>query len=137
MRKTTVFLMAAAIVAFTACSSGVNKTAHGVKVAAGDGTTVRVEVVTDDIIHVEAVPKGAKFSKKESLMVVPQEYKASYTVEKTGDAVQIRTETMLVTVSKADGRVQYARVRSCKVPYRGQCHRHPEHFRSPHQDHPA
>ena len=108
MRKTTVYLMAAAILAFTACSSGVKKTAHGVKVAAGDGTTVRVEVVTDDIIHVEAVPKGAKFSKKESLMVVPQEYKASYTVEKTGDAVQIRTETMLVTVSKADGRVQYA-----------------------------
>jgi alpha-D-xyloside xylohydrolase len=100
--------MAAAILAFTACTSGVKKTAHGVKVAAGDGTTVRVEVVTDDIIHVEAVPKGAKFSKKESLMVVPQEYKASYTVEKTSDAVQIRTETMLVTVSKADGRVQYA-----------------------------
>ena len=100
--------MAVAILAAGACSSGVKKTAHGVKVTADDGTAVRVEVVTDDIIHVEAVPKGAKFSKKESLIVVPQEYKASYQVNKTADAVEIRTETMLVTVRKDDGRVLYA-----------------------------
>jgi alpha-D-xyloside xylohydrolase len=108
MRKTTVFLMAAAILAFAACSPGVKKTAHGVKVAAGDGTTVRVEVVTDDIIHVEAVPQGAKFSKKESLIIVPQEYKTKYEIEKTADAVAIRTASLTVTVNKADGRVQYA-----------------------------
>jgi alpha-D-xyloside xylohydrolase len=108
MRKTTVFLMTAALMAAAACSSGVKKTPHGVRVTAADGTMVRVEVVTDDIIHVEAVPKGAKFSAKQSLMVVPQKYGAKYEVAKGDDAVEIRTASLTVTVGKADGRVSYA-----------------------------
>ena len=108
MRKTTVYLMIAALMAAVSCSSGVKKTAHGVRLTAGDGTKVRVEVVTDDIIHVEAVPQGAKFSTKESLIVIPQKYDASFDITKTDDAVQISTASLLVTVNRSDGRVQYA-----------------------------
>ena len=100
--------MTAALVAAASCSSGVKKTPHGVRVAAADGTKVRVEVVTDDIIHVEAVPESAKFPAKQSLMVVPQEYVAKYEVVKGDDAVEIRTASLTVTVSKDDGRVHYA-----------------------------
>ena len=56
--------LAALLAISAACSTGAKKTSHGVEITAGDGTQVRVEVVTDDIIHVEAVPKGAKFSTK-------------------------------------------------------------------------
>ena len=56
--------MTAALISAAACSSGVKTTPHGIRLTAGDGSQVRVEVVTDDIIHVEAVPKGAKFSTK-------------------------------------------------------------------------
>ena len=107
MRKTTVLLMTAAILA-AACSPGVKKTAHGVRIKAADGTQVRVEVVTDDIIHVEAVPQGAKFSTKQSLIVVPQKYGTKYGVDKSGDAVEIKTASLTVTVNKDDGRVAYA-----------------------------
>ena len=107
MRRTTVFLMAAALLAVASCSSGVKKTRHGVRITADDGSQVRVEVVTDDIIHVEAVPKGAKFSDKQSLIVVPQKYGTNYAVEKADDAVRIRTSNLLVTIDKANGRVRY------------------------------
>ena len=103
--------MMAAVMVAAACSpggSGVKKTPHGVSLKADDGTRVRVEVVTDDIIHVEAVPKGEKFSTKESLIVVPQEYGTEYEVTKTSDAVEIRTGSLVVTVCKEDGRVLYA-----------------------------
>ena len=107
--KTALTATLAALLAISAaCSTGAKKTSHGVEITAGDGTQVRVEVVTDDIIHVEAVPKGAKFSNKESLTVVPQEYKAKYEVNTTDDAVEIRTASLQVTVMKADGRVLYA-----------------------------
>ena len=107
--KTVLTATLTALLAISAaCSTGAKKTSHGVEITAGDGTQVRVEVVTDDIIHVEAVPKGAKFSTKESLTVVPQEYKASYEVNATADAVVIRTASLQVTVMKADGRVLYA-----------------------------
>ncbi len=107
MRRTTVFLMAAALLAVASCSSGVKKTRHGVRITADDGSQVRVEVVTDDIIHVEAVPKGAKFSDKQSLIVIPQKYGTKYAVEKADDAVRIRTSNLLVTIDKANGRVRY------------------------------
>ena len=63
MRRTTVLLIST-ILLTAACSPGVKKTPHGVKVAADDGTNIRIEVVKDDIIHVEAVPAGEKFSER-------------------------------------------------------------------------
>jgi hypothetical protein len=79
-----------------------------VLVGTADGAFVRVEVVTDDIIHVEAVPSGGRLPNKNSLMVVPQKYGTRYTLNKSDDNVEIITNTLKVTVRKADGRVSYS-----------------------------
>ncbi|MBP5335589.1 MAG: DUF5110 domain-containing protein, partial [Bacteroidales bacterium] len=48
-----------------------------------------------------------KFSSKQSLMVVPQKRKARFSLEKLEDCARIGTQSLLVTVSLADGRVAY------------------------------
>ena len=106
MRKTAILLIAACLAA-ASCTSNIKKSSKGVTVKAADGSTVRVEVVTDDIIRVTAVPAGAKFSTKESLMVVPQKHKARFSLEKLEDCARIGTQSLLVTVSLSDGRVAY------------------------------
>ncbi|MBQ3984181.1 MAG: DUF5110 domain-containing protein [Bacteroidales bacterium] len=106
MRKTAILLIAACLAA-ASCTSNIKKSARGVTVKAGDGSTVKVEVVTDKIIRVTAVPAGAKFSAKESLMVVPQKHKARFSLEKLEDCARIGTQSLIVTVSLSDGRVAY------------------------------
>ncbi len=106
MRKTAILLIAACLAA-ASCISNIKKSARGVTVKAGDGSTVKVEVVTDKIIRVTAVPAGAKFSAKESLMVVPQKHKARFSLEKLEDCARIGTQSLMVTVSLSDGRVAY------------------------------
>ena len=106
MRKTAILLIAACLAA-ASCTSNIKKSARGVTVKAGDGSTVKVEVVTDKIIRVTAVPAGAKFSAKESLMVVPQKHKARISLEKLEDCARIGTQSLMVTVSLSDGRVAY------------------------------
>ena len=70
-----------------ACSPGALKTRYGVLVNTADGSFVRIGVVTDDIIHVEAVPSGGRLPTKKSLMIVPQKPGAKYTVTKTDSTV--------------------------------------------------
>ncbi|MBQ2501756.1 MAG: DUF5110 domain-containing protein [Bacteroidales bacterium] len=106
MRKTAILLIAACLAA-ASCTSNIKKSARGVTVKAGDGSTVKVEVVTDKIVRVTAVPAGAKFSAKESLMVVPQKHKARFSLEKLEDCARIGTQSLIVTVSLSDGRVAY------------------------------
>jgi len=77
-------------------------------VKAGDGTKVRLEVVTDKIVRVSAVPAGERFSTKESLCVVPQDGNPGYSVEKNAGAYTLRTGSLVVTVSRSDGRVTFA-----------------------------
>lgn len=98
--------MAAALLA-SACTPSVWNTRRGVLVFTEDGANVRVQVISDDIIHVEAVPPGAKFTDKESLMVIPQTGKAKYKYSKTEDGAEILTASLKVAVSKSDGRVSY------------------------------
>ena len=73
MSKTATLLITAAFM-LASCAPGAWRTRHGVLVGTADGAFVRVEVVTDDIIHVEAVPSGGRLPNKNSLMVVPQKY---------------------------------------------------------------
>lgn len=107
MNRTPFFLLAAACLTLAGCGSGVKETAHGVVVTAGDGTKVKVEVVTDDIFHVAAIPQGAKFSEKESLIVVPQEYGTAFQVNETDAAVQVTTAKISAIIDKATGAVKY------------------------------
>ena len=78
-----------------------------VSVKLSDGSKVNVEAVSDAIIHVTAVPKGASFSKKGSLIVLPQASKPEITVEKGGNIVTLRTAKLVVTIDKSTGSVSY------------------------------
>ena len=110
--KLITFLKAALVIAVggisLSCGKSVSTTDHGVIVTAEDGTKVSVEMVTDAIAHVRAVPAGAKFSKTESLMAIPLDYTAEYTVEETPETVSITTDCLSVSISRKDGSVSYS-----------------------------
>lgn len=95
-------LFALAAILLTGCSGG-----SGITVKLDDGSKVNVDAVTDEIIHVTAVPKGAKFSDKESLIVLPQTGSPSVSVEKTDTKVILKTAKLIVNIDKASGAVSY------------------------------
>lgn len=110
--KLTTFLKAALAIAVgglsLSCGKSVRTTDHGVIVTTEDGTKVSVEMVTDAIARVRAVPAGAQFSKTESLMAVPLDYTAEYTIEETPETVSITTSSLSVSISRKDGSVSYS-----------------------------
>ena len=71
-----------------------------------DGTRVRLTAVTDKIIHVEAVPEGAKFSTAKSLAVVPQG-RARAWIDTEGNKVTMRTSDVKVYLNLTTGRVSF------------------------------
>ena len=110
----TSFIAAAAAIILSASCTSVKEIQDGVIVKSDDGTKVKVEVVNDDIIHTTAVPKGAKFSTKESLCVIPQGMTgndtaeaATFSVSDEGESVSIMTASVTVVIDKASGRVSY------------------------------
>lgn len=71
-----------------------------------NGQKVRLTAVSDQIIRVEAVPAGADFSKKESLIVEPQKgVKAR--VSKSGDVVSMKTAAVEARLDLATGAVSF------------------------------
>lgn len=104
-------IAAATVVCMMGCEQRVVEIPHGVIVSVkADGrptTKVRLEVVSDDIIRVSAVP-GKHFPKKESLMAAfsyPEE--KTWTVEENEDGnVVLATPTLRATVS-SDGKVTF------------------------------
>jgi len=71
-----------------------------------DGTKVRITAVTPEIIHVQAVPSGASFSKAKSLSVINEETVPAQVSEENG-TVTILTSALKVTLDKATGKVGY------------------------------
>ena len=71
-----------------------------------NGVMVRLEPVTEKIIHVSATPEKA-FSDRQSLMIVPQSAKVKYSVKNTPDGLELNTAKLVVKLSKADGRVAF------------------------------
>lgn len=67
---------------------------------------VRLQVIGDKIVRVEATPE-ADFPVKQSLMVVSQPDFNDFQVTETEDAVQVKTHAVCATVSKTDGRVVF------------------------------
>ena len=71
-----------------------------------NGVTVRLEPVTEKIIHVNATPEKA-FSDRQSLMIVPQAAKVKYSVKRTPEGLELSTSKLLVKLSKADGKLAF------------------------------
>lgn len=80
-----------------------------VVVTTADGTKVAVQMYTESIAHVRAVPAGARFSTKESLSALPSAGNVKAEVIKDHESVVIKTEALMVSVSKLDGKVSFFR----------------------------
>lgn len=74
----------------------------------GDGgaRTVRLRVITDRIVRVEATPEDT-FPEKHSLMIVPQKAKARFSVAQSGDDVSVTTAQVRAVVSGRTGRIAF------------------------------
>lgn len=114
--------MSAALLGLAALSfaEGYERTAGGVtvKVENGDGhkaCMVRLQVVCDNIIRVEATPDSAFPTKRKSLMIVPQANNADYAVEERGKCVAVKTRTLEATVDKRSGRVAFRDLKTGKT----------------------
>lgn len=88
-----------------ACSCDVTKTDRGVVVRTDEGDRVRVEVFSPTIARVTA-SCDKRFSRRESLAVLPQPSFSDFRVE-TSDAGQVRlmTDAMQLTIDRQTGRV--------------------------------
>ena len=95
-----ILTMGAALLALGACSR------DNTVLMCDDGTSVRVQPVTENIIRISAVP-GKDFSSRPSLMVVPRREKAAFKSTLTPAGLEVRTSALTVKVSKADGRVSF------------------------------
>ena len=89
-------IVIAAMLAFCACAE------KGVTVKCDDGAKVRVEVISPEIVRVQAVPEGS-MPMRRSLAVVPQKLSCDYSVERSDSAVTVSTEALKVVVNKVDG----------------------------------
>lgn len=72
----------------------------------GGARTVRLQVVGDRIIRVEATPEDA-FPSKRSLIVVPQTAKPKFDVTETEGCVTVNTQAVSATVSTTTGRIEF------------------------------
>lgn len=71
----------------------------------GEAKVVRIEPFDNDIIRVSATPK--KFSKEESLVVLPKAKKVEFRVTEDGNLLYLITSKLKVEVSKISGKVRF------------------------------
>ena len=76
------------------------------KVKAGGARVVRLQVVSDNIIRVQATSE-AQLPKKQSLMIVKQTAKPKFTVSEDDDVVTIKAASVTAKVDEASGRVEF------------------------------
>lgn len=94
------------------CGSSVTKTDDGIIIAINNKETdaakkIKLQVITDDIIHVEAIP-NTDFTKKESLITSYKEtLKDGWTVSESENEVTLKTSSLTATVSLLTGEVVF------------------------------
>lgn len=71
-----------------------------------DTRLLKVEVLSDEVIHVSATPDG-DWPQDSSLLIIPRKEKVSFTVEDRGDSLQLGTSRLTVMVSKSNGGITY------------------------------
>lgn len=67
---------------------------------------IRLQVVSDRIIRVQATAEQS-FRSKQSLIIVPQNFKAKYKVEEQGDDLIITTAAMRAVLNEATGQITF------------------------------
>ena len=71
-----------------------------------DQSTVRLQVISPEIVRVSESPDG-KFHSRKSLVVLPQKGQPNYTVTRSAEGLVLETEALKVQVNKADGSVNF------------------------------
>ena len=114
LRMQAIILPAVAAILLMGCSP-VSYQKDGVVVRSADGTRTAVNFASPSIVHVRAVPAGERFSRRESLCVLPQQTYRDWTREMKGDSllvlgtsemtVEIALDKGLVTFRDAEGRL--------------------------------
>ena len=102
-KKNTLGALSAVVLMLAACSPR-----NEVKVPVADGGTVRLQVITPEIVRVSVSPDG-KFRDRNSLMVLPQKGCRDFSVEKRTESVILETSALKVEVHTADGTLHFFR----------------------------
>ena len=72
-----------------------------------DGSKVRLEAVTDDIIRVQTVPRGVRFSRAKSLSVLPYKRLQDVTITRSSGSSSLSTGKITAIIDKYTGRVEF------------------------------
>lgn len=104
-----IHLAALMLIASTATATNIEKANRHVTIRpdSGEAKVIRLQVINDRIIRVQATCEEQLPVKLPSLMVVPQEAKSSFAVEENDQIVSIRTKAVTATVSKHDGTLSF------------------------------
>ena len=86
-----------------------------------DDVTIRLEVVSPEIVRVSASPDG-KFSKRESLAVLPQKGCTDYEFSDAMGKVRLATSALSVEVYKADGSIHFYKADGTPLALNGHTH---------------
>lgn len=73
----------------------------------GEAKVIRLEVLNDRIIRVQATSEETLPQKPQSLVIVPQTGSPKFSIDEQGGEVVVRTSRLQAVVSKADGRVSF------------------------------
>ena len=72
-----------------------------------DGSKVRLEAVTDNIIRVQTVPRGARFSRSKSLSVLPYKPLKTVTITRSSGSSSLSTGRITATIDNYTGKVSF------------------------------
>ena len=100
--KRTIYLF---LLLLAAVSCGdVRRSGRNVTIKAENGEKIRVEVISDNIVRVSAVPQEAEFSRRSSLSVLKKSRKrCRIRLKKGADETVISTDSLNVSVNMATG----------------------------------
>lgn len=93
---------------FAVSAASYTRKGNTVTITPADGAarTVRLQVISSNIIRVEQSPERQMPRKRKSLVVVPQKSYDDFTVREQGDTIVVTAPQIRCLVSKKDGRVR-------------------------------
>jgi alpha-D-xyloside xylohydrolase len=106
MKKLTIFLLSALCLASVQLRAQRFVDVPLLSPAAGGPQLVRLQVVNDKIIRVEATPESS-FPVKHSLIIVPQKPFSDYQVKQSATAVTVTTRSLRAVVDRSNGHVRF------------------------------
>lgn len=113
MKTKTTFLLGLALTgASYAMAGNLKTTGRGIVIPVAEATpssagVIRLSVITDNIVRVEAVPGDSLPAGRRSLIIVPQQYSGQFTCSQAGDSVMLSTRRLLVSVSRRTGAIVF------------------------------